>query len=128
MTANNAATRKAKGRKLQQNVAERIRKLFELSELDVRSTSMGAQGVDIQLSNAATKVFPFAIECKCVEKVNLWEAWAQACSHAVDHNKSNELTVEPLLVIKKSHKKAIAVVDLDIFLSIFFIAQMSGMQ
>ena len=45
---------KAKGRRLQQRVAQSIRDAFAgLAEEDVRSTSMGAGGEDVQLSSQA---------------------------------------------------------------------------
>lgn len=117
MTANTTASRKAKGRKLQQEVAKLIQDTFSLSELDVRSTSMGASGVDVQLSSNALNIFPYAIECKCTEKVNLWDAWTQAHSHAVEESNKTGTAVQPMLVIKKSHKKPIIVLDLEAFMN-----------
>lgn len=49
-----------------------------LEKDDVRSTSMGAPGEDVLLSPAARKRFPFSIECKNVEKINIWDAIRQA--------------------------------------------------
>jgi len=60
---------KAKGRRLQQKVRDLILETFsELEEDDVRSTSMGAGGEDVQLSPLARRKFPFSVECKNVEK------------------------------------------------------------
>jgi len=70
----NPQSRKAKGRRLQKEVVSKIQNVFNLSDNDVRSTSMGVSGVDIQLSDAALKVFPFAVECKAQESLNIWEA------------------------------------------------------
>ena len=36
----------------------------DLAPDDVRSTSMGSSGVDIQLSPAAAAVFPYSVECR----------------------------------------------------------------
>lgn len=55
---------KAKARKLQQHVRDLILKLFELEEGDVISTSMGASGVDVQMSPRARRALPISIECK----------------------------------------------------------------
>ena len=111
MTAKTTQSRKAKGRNLQKEVVARILAHFSfLHSSDVQSTSMGAPGVDVKLSKAAQDVFPMAIECKAVEKVNIWDAWGQA--------KHNSKDLNPLLVIRKARKEAIAVVDLEYLLSL----------
>jgi len=107
MVAKTASTRKAKGRKFQQWCRDLVRETFCLEEDDVRSTSMGAGGEDILLSPAARKVFPYSIECKNVERLNVWEAYEQACENAGDH--------QPLLFMKKNHKKALVVLDAEYF-------------
>jgi len=118
MTANTTATRKAKGRRLQQTVAQYIQATFDLSELDVRSTSMGASGVDIQLSSKAIELFPFAVECKCTEKVNLWESWTQANAHALEESNKTGQIINPLLIIKKNNKTPIVVMHIDKFMKL----------
>ena len=66
---------KAKGRKLQQWVRDLILETWnELEPDDVRSTSMGAGGEDLQLSPAARRKFGYSVECKNVEKLNVWGA------------------------------------------------------
>lgn len=57
-------SRKAKGRNHQKAVAAMITQVFDLEEGDVKWTSMGAPGIDIQLSPKARKVCPLAVECK----------------------------------------------------------------
>ena len=71
---------------------------------------MGAQGTDIQLSAAARARIPFAIECKNVEKINLWAAWAQAAA-----NTPAEL--EPLLVVARNRTEPLVVMRFEDFLS-----------
>lgn len=39
---------------------------------------MGAGGEDILLSPAAREMVPFSIECKNVERIDIWKAIAQA--------------------------------------------------
>lgn len=103
---------KAKGRNLQKLIHDLIYEHFpHLEEGDVRSTSMGASGEDLLLSPAARKALPVSIEAKNQEKVNVWASYEQA--------KGNAGKYEPLLVIKKNHKKPLAVVDLNYFLSLF---------
>ena len=72
---------------------------------------MGAQGVDIQLSSAALARIPFAIECKKVEKLNVWQAWAQATA-----NTPAEL--KPLLAISKNRTEPVIVMRFEDFLSL----------
>ena len=102
---------KAKGRKLQQMVRDLILETFtELEPDDVRSTSMGAGGEDLQLSPAARKKFPYSVECKNVEKLNVWGAYEQAESNSGNH--------EPLLIMKKNRKKPLVVIDLEAFVEL----------
>ena len=70
---------KAKGRRLQQEVRDAVLAAFpQLKPDDVRSTSMGAGGADLLLSPAAQWVFPFYVECKNQESLNIWAALEQA--------------------------------------------------
>jgi len=102
---------KAKGRKLQQMVRDLILEAFtELEPDDVRSTSMGAGGEDLQLSPAARRKFPYSVECKNVEKLNVWGAYEQAEANSGDH--------EPLLIMKKNRKKPLVVIDLEAFVEL----------
>ena len=57
---------------------------------------MGAGGEDLIMARAARQKFPFSIECKNVEKLNVWEAYEQAKSNCNDY--------EPLVVMKKNQK------------------------
>lgn len=103
---------KSKGRKLQQIVRNAILKAFNhLTENDVRSTGMGQNGVDVQLSEAALKVFPYSVECKNKEKLNLYAEWQQTTENLMQNT-------EPLLVIKKNRKEALAVVSLKHFMEL----------
>lgn len=111
MVATTTASRKAKGRNLQQYVVGQILKAFPaLKPGDVVNTSMGAQGVDVKLSPAALELFPVAIECKNVEKLNIWQAWAQATANCKDLN--------PVLIFKRSRQSPLVVVELEYFLSL----------
>jgi len=101
---------KSKGRKLQQWMRDRIIERFKLPADDVRSCSMGACGEDIQLSVAAKAKFPYAVECKNVEKVNVWAAYAQADKYRAKG--------EPLVCIKRNSGPALVVVDADHFLDL----------
>lgn len=111
MVANTVQSRKAKGRGFQQLVVASILKHFPALEAgDVVSTSMGAPGADIKLSPAALRVLPLSIECKAVEKLNIWAAYAQASA--------NSKNLNPVLIFKRSRQKPLVVVDLDYYLSL----------
>ena len=102
---------KNKGRILQKWVRDLILESWDdLEEDDVRSTSMGAGGEDVQLSPAARRHFPFSVECKNVEKLNVWNAYEQAEANSGKH--------EPLLVMKKNRKKPLVVLDAEAFIEL----------
>lgn len=99
---------KAKGRLLQNYVRDKILELFpSLGRDDVRSTSMGATGEDVQLSSAARKLFPFQTECKSKAASQVHTYYEQAKSHGPH---------EPLVVVKKDRSITLAIVSLDYFL------------
>lgn len=101
---------KAKGRRLQQTVRDSILSAFPTLEYDdVRSTSMGAGGEDVQLSPAARKLFPYTVECKNLAKIAVYNYYVQATGH-------NDY--EPLVVIKQDRAKPLAVVDLEHFMEL----------
>lgn len=77
------ASAKAKGRSFQQEVRDAILSRFPTLEPDdVKSTSMGAGGEDVQLSPAARKLLPIQIECKRVKSAKgLYNWYAQAKAH-----------------------------------------------
>ena len=103
---------KAKGRRLQQDVVAAIKATFpELVDNDVVSTSMGAGGEDVVLSPAAEKLFPFSVEAKNVEKLNVWTALDQAAANACRGR-------APIVVMKKNNKKPHVVISMEAFMSL----------
>ena len=72
---------------------------------------MGAGGEDLIMARAARQKFPFSIECKSVERLNVYEAYEQASTNSGDY--------EPVLFMKKNRKKPLVVVDADYFISLF---------
>lgn len=101
---------KAKGRRLQQSVAADLQQAFSLEPDDVRSTSMGANGEDVLLSSAAREKFPYSIECKNTERLNLWDSWGQAKANAGGHS--------PLLVVHKNNSETLCVLNWKVFLQL----------
>lgn len=102
---------KNKGRVLQKWVREKLIEALDIHPEDIESRSMGAGGEDLIMARAARQKFPHSIECKNVEKLNIWDAYEQACANSGDY--------EPLVVIKKNGKKPLAVVDAEYFISLF---------
>jgi len=104
-------SRKQKGRKLQQFVRDIVLKLFpELTIRDVVSIPMGVPGADVQLSEAASKLFPYSVECKNQEKLNIWTALKEA------EGINRDLT--PILVFKRNRSKVYCCLTFDDFIKL----------
>ena len=101
---------KAKGRNLQKWVVNKLIEEFNIHPEDIKSCSMGAGGEDVVMARSAREKFPFSVECKNVEKLNVWDAYEQA--------KANSSGYEPIVVMKKNHKKPLVVLDAEHFISI----------
>lgn len=96
---------KAKGRRLQQEVADALCATMRLHKDDVKCAIMGESGRDVHLSPRAQIVFPYSVECKNTERLNVWAALEQA--------KKNAGTLTPLLIFRRNRSVAYAVVPLD---------------
>jgi hypothetical protein len=102
---------KAKGRTAQKFVRDALLKRApELTENDIRSTSMGASGVDILMSEAALKRYPFAIEVKCQESLNIWAALEQS-----EENKGSQT---PILCFKRNRTDMYVALRFEDFLEL----------
>lgn len=114
MKANTPQTRKAKGRRLTQEVCFQIWAYIQrwwgpLNASDVKTVPSGVQGVDVWLSEAAQSYFPFSVECKNQEALNIW-----ACLKQAEKNTSHDTV--PLLVFKRNGSKIYACLPFDDFL------------
>lgn len=90
---------KAKGRRLQNQIRELILENFpQLHPDDVKTAIMGESGVDIKLSPAARNLFPYSVEAKNQEKLNIWSALDQA-------EENNKEETHPLLFFKRNRSK-----------------------
>ena len=69
---------KAKGRRLQQWFRDLLIEELEIHPEDIESRSMGAGGEDLIMARAAREKFPYSIECKNQESVNLWNSYEKA--------------------------------------------------
>ena len=101
---------KAKGRRLQQWVVKQLIETFDIHPEDIKSCSMGAGGEDVVMARAAREKFPYSVECKNVEKLNVWDAYDQA--------KANAGNYEPIVIMKKNGKKPLVIVDAEYFINL----------
>ena len=101
---------KAKGRRLQQWVRDLLIEELRVHPEDVESRSMGAGGEDLIMARAAREKFPYSIECKNQEKVNIWESYSQAVENSKDY--------EPIVVVKRNNHKPLVLVDAEYFIGL----------
>lgn len=104
------ASSKSKGRALQKWVRDLLLNIYvnTLETDDIKSTSMGAQGVDVQLSPAAQKLIPYAIECKNYAQMAFYKWYEQAVLNT-------KPGLEPILVCKANRKKPVVIIDAEHF-------------
>ena len=106
-----ASSSKAKGRRLQDFVRDRLRSMFSsLEEDDIKAAIMGESGEDIKLSPAARKIIPYSFECKNQERLNIWSSLEQA------EENSNDRT--PILVFRRNRSKTYVAIEVDSFLNL----------
>ena len=98
---------KAKGRRFQQWVRDILIEKLNVHPEDVESRSMGAGGEDLIMARAARLKFPYSIECKNQETLNVWKSYEQA--------ESNSGKYEPVVFIKRNNQKPLVVVDAEYF-------------
>ena len=96
---------KAKGRRLQQWFRDQLIEKLEVHPEDVESRSMGAGGEDLIMARAAREKFPYSVECKNQEKLNIWSSLEQAENNSGKHT--------PLLIFKRNRTKTYAVLELN---------------
>ena len=104
---------KSKGRRHQQAIAQSIRAAFpHLGADDVVSTSMGAPGEDVRMSPLARASLPLSLECKNVEKLNVWKCIDQAQSNCPPG-------ATACVVFTKNHAPSYAVVPWATLLALY---------
>ena len=101
---------KAKGRNLQKWVVSKLIEHLQLDEEDLESRPMGSSGEDIIMGKLSRQKFPYSVECKNQEKVNVWEAYAQA--------EQNCKGYEPVVVIKRNRQKPLVLLDAEHFVEL----------
>ena len=101
---------KAKGRRLQQWFRDLLIEELDVHPEDIESRSMGAGGEDLIMSRSAREKFPYSIECKNQESLNIWKSYEQA--------QQNSGNYEPIVVIKRNNVKPLVLVDADYFVEL----------
>ena len=101
---------KAKGRRFQQWVRNKLIDILNIHPEDIESRSMGAGGEDLIMARAAREKFPYSVECKNQEKVNIWESYKQAVENSKDY--------EPILIIKRNNHKPLVLIDAEHFVKL----------
>lgn len=105
------ASRKAKGRRLQQWVAKKISDItgFECgTDCEIESRPMGQNGPDIRLEKKVLKVFPYSVECKSQESWSV-HAWIEQARSNIYPN------TDWFLVMKKNQQKPYVLLEADVF-------------
>ena len=104
---------KAKARRLQDKLAQMLLTKFSfLQESDVRPAIMGESGEDMKISSIARDCIPFSFECKNRERLNIWDALAQAEANA------QEDTI-PVAVFKRNRSEEYVALKLKDFIQLF---------
>jgi len=101
---------KAKGRRLQQWIRDVLIEKLNIHPEDIESRSMGAGGEDLIMARAARESFPYSVECKNQEKINIWESYKQAEENSKDY--------EPIVVLKRNNHKPLVLVDAEYFVKL----------
>ena len=101
---------KAKGRRLQQWFRDLLIEKLNIHPEDIESRSMGAGGEDLIMARAAREKFPYSVECKNQEKINLWESYNQAQQNSKNH--------EPVVILKRNNSKTLILVDAEYFVKL----------
>ena len=101
-------SRKAKGRRLQNFVRDKILKTFKhLKPVDVQVAIMSERGADIKLSRIAKRLVPYQFECKNQQKMKtIYDFYRQAEKHG---------KLEPVVIMKQNSRAPLVVIGLDHF-------------
>ena len=104
---------KAKGRRCAEEVKELLSKRFPIMAEDIHVTSSGVTGPDLQIFGPGRFIFPFAVECKNQEKLNIWDAYEQAVGH-LDNPQFSDC--RPIVFFKRNRSKLMVCISAEDFL------------
>ena len=91
---------KAKGRRFQQWVRDVL----------IEKLKIHPEDEDLIMARAARESFPYSIECKNQEALNVWKSYEQAEANSGDY--------EPILFIKRNNQKPLVVIDAEHFVKL----------
>jgi len=86
---------------------------------DILSRGMGQNGEDVMLSPAARKIYPFFIECKCVEKLNVVGVFNE------HYNKYKDKLGYSLLVHSRNRQTPLVTLRWEDFMEIYKLTMQS---
>jgi hypothetical protein len=102
---------KAKGRRFQQWVAQKISHLTGIpfgKDRDIESREMGQSGVDIKLYGEARRLFPWSVECKNQQSWSIHDWIKQAKENIMEDT-------DWILFCKRNHMDPVVVIDAETF-------------
>lgn len=105
----NPSSAKAKGAAYQREIRDLLVATLGLDPEDIESRPMGSNGQDLIMGVQSKKVFPFAIECKRTERLNIHAAWDQASANAGK--------LQPIVFHRRSRQRSLVTLDAQTFLS-----------
>lgn len=109
---------KAKGRKAVKQVVELLYKYWPGGRPgDLRIPTGSRPGEDIHLSPAARQYYPFVVEIKCQEKLDIWSALQQAENHLQTTEKTSQ-PLTPLVFFKRNHSPLFVSLKAEDFLKL----------
>ena len=101
---------KSKGRRLQQWTRDTLVETLKIHPEDIESRGMGGPGEDLIMSRAARDAFPYSVECKNQEKLNIWSAYEQAAENSKGYT--------PIVVLKRNNVKPLVLIDAQSFIDL----------
>ena len=101
---------KSKGRRLQQWTRDTLVETLKIHPEDIESRGMGGPGEDLIMSRAARDAFPYSVECKNQEKLNIWSAYEQAAENSKGYT--------PIVVLKRNNVKPLVLIDAQKFIDL----------
>jgi hypothetical protein len=113
--ASSTKTRKAKGRRLQQEVADELIKQAGASKEAVKVAIMGEKGPDVTFLS-------FCIECTNSEKINLWKKIEQTERNATEYQKGKPFKVLPMFVFKRNNSKTYGAIEFKTLIALLICA------
>ena len=96
-----------KGRRLQQWFRDLLIEKLDIHPEDIELEVWVLGGEDLIMARSAREKFPYSIECKNQESINIWKSYEQAPENAKDY--------EPIVVLKRNKTKLLVLVDAKYF-------------